>query len=106
RMAHTGARALEFLEDLKTKTEARFRAETRELAEFRRTLEGPQAPNPEPWDVGYYAEKQRAALYGFDEEALRPYFPLERVTAGLFELVNRLYGIRVTDQSGAPVWDP
>jgi oligopeptidase A len=29
--------------------------------------------------VAYYAEKQRAALYDFDEEALRPYFPLERV---------------------------
>ena len=59
-----------------------------------------------PWDVAYYAEKQRAALYDFDEEALRPYFPLERVVAGLFDLVNRLYGIRVTEEPGVPVWDP
>jgi len=106
RMAHRGARALEFLEDLQRKTEKRFREENRELAEFRRSLEGDAAGPMEPWDVAYYAEKQRAALYDFDEEALRPYFPAERVTAGLFELVGILYGIRVTERSGVPVWDP
>jgi oligopeptidase A len=106
RMAHTGARAMAFLEDLKGKTERRFREENAELLEFRRSLEGPDAPSLAPWDIAYYAEKQRAALYDFDEEALRPYFPLASVTAGLFELVNRLYGIRVTEQPGTPVWDP
>ena len=79
RMAHDGARAMAFLEDLKAKTEARFHQENRELLEFRRSLEGPGAPELAPWDVSYYAEKQRAALYDFDEEALRPYFPLESV---------------------------
>jgi len=105
RMAHTGSRALAFLEDLKTKTEERFAEENRELLEFRRSIEGAEAPEPAPWDVAYYAEKQRAALYAFDEEALRPYFPMERVVEGLFELVRRLYGIRVEEEAGAPVWD-
>ena len=68
-----------FLEDLKAKTERRFREENQELLEFRRSIEGPSAPALEPWDVAYYAEKQRAALYDFDEEALRPYFPLDSV---------------------------
>ncbi|MBZ5585204.1 MAG: M3 family metallopeptidase [Acidobacteriia bacterium] len=106
RMAHTGVRAMRFLEDLKAKTEARFHAENRELLEFRRSVEGPQAPELEPWDVAYYSEKERAALYDFDEEALRPYFPLESVTAGLFDLAGRLYGLRVTPVTGVPVWDP
>ncbi len=57
------------------------------------------------WDVAYYAEKQRAALYDFDEEALRPYFPLEQVVAGMFDLVHRLYGMRIEPQAGVPVWD-
>jgi oligopeptidase A len=105
RMAHTGDRALGFLEDLKLKTQDRFRRENRELFEFRRSIEGPGAPELEPWDVAYYAEKQRAALYDFDEEALRPYFSLNRVVDGLFDLVNRLYGIRVTHEPGVPVWD-
>ncbi len=105
RMAHTGARALGFLEDLKTKTEPRFREENRELFEFRRSIEGPAAPELSPWDVGYYSEKQRAALYSFDEEALRPYFPLQSVVDGLWTLVNRLYGIRVTEEANVPAWD-
>jgi oligopeptidase A len=106
RMAHNGARAMAFLEDLKAKTGRRFREENRELLEFRRSLEGPGAPELEPWDVAYYAEKQRAALYDFEEEALRPYFPLERVVDGMFRLVSRLYGVRVTEEPGAPAWDP
>ncbi|HSW49437.1 MAG TPA: M3 family metallopeptidase, partial [Bryobacteraceae bacterium] len=60
----------------------------------------------DPWDVGYYAEKQRKALYDFDEEALRPYFPLEKVVEGMFEIARRLFGIRIEEQPGAPVWDP
>ncbi len=100
RMAHTGGRALEFLADLKRKTEKRFREENEGLRVF--------AGKPElcAWDAGYYAEKQRAALYDFDEEALRPYFPLERVVAGMFEIVTRLYGIDVIEKPGVPVWDP
>ena len=48
----------------------------------------------------------RASLYEFDEEALRPYFPLERVVEGMFQIFQRLFGIRVTEQSGRPAWDP
>jgi oligopeptidase A len=106
RMAHKGERAQTFLNELRAKTEARFRAENAELLAFRRSLEGPAAPDLQPWDVGYYAEKQRQALYDFDEEALRPYFPVERVIAGLFEIASRLYGIRIVEQQGVPAWDP
>jgi len=106
RMSHNGARALAFLEDLKSKTERRFHEENRELLEFRRQTEGADARELEPWDLSYYAEKQRSALYDFDEEALRPYFPMERVVAGLFDLVNRLYGVRVVEEPGVPAWDP
>lgn len=106
RMAHNGERAQAFIEELRRKTEAHFERENRELEEFRREIEGPGAPRIEPWDVAYYAEKMRRALYDFDEEELRPYFPLERVVAGMYELTGRLYGIRVMEEPGAPVWDP
>ncbi len=78
RMAHTGDRAQKFIEDLLAKTEPRFRGENQELAQFAQR-------EIQPWDVGYWAEKQRAALYDFDEEELRPYFPLERVVDGMFD---------------------
>ncbi len=106
RMAHTGSRAREFLVELKRKTEPHFVRENEELRAFRRELDGPDAPDLQPWDVAYYAEKQRQARYDFDEEALRPYFPLSQVVEGLFELARRLFGVRVAEHAGVPVWDP
>lgn len=106
RMAHKGATALQFLEDLKKKTEQRFSEENSDLQAFRRELEGTDAPAIQMWDVAYYSEKLRAKLYEFDEEALRPYFPLRQVVAGMFDLVQRLYGIRVEEKQGVPLWDP
>jgi oligopeptidase A len=105
RMAHRGERAQQFLEDLRAKTEPFFAAENLKLLEFRRSLEGPDAAEIQPWDVAYYSEKQRAALYDFDEEALRPYFPLQRVVEGMFTIFGRVFGITVEPESGVPSWD-
>ncbi len=105
RMAKTGARAQAFLEELRVRTQAAFERENDELAAFRRELEGPGAPPLEPWDLSYYAEKLRKARFDFQEEDLRPYFPLERVVAGLFDIVQRLFGVRIVEAE-APVWDP
>src|SRR5262249_14649378 len=96
RMAHKGERAWGVLQELKQKTDNVFGTENTALLEFRRSLEGPDAPALRPWDVGYYSEKQRLALYAFDEEALRPYFPLESVVAGMFEIFHRVFAIRVS----------
>lgn len=106
RMAKTGAQVKTFLEDLHQRSRIGFERERAQLLAFRRELEGPDAPELQPWDVGYYAEKQRLKLYDYDEEALRPYFPLERVLEGLFELLHRLYGVRVEVAAGVPVWHP
>jgi oligopeptidase A len=100
RMAHSGRHAQQFLEELKAKTEPLFKRENEDLLAFSGKSE------LAPWDIAYYAEKQRAALYDFDEEALRPYFPLESVIEGMFEIVHRLYGIAVTEKEGVPAWDP
>jgi len=100
RMAHAGDRARQFLEDLKRKTEVHFQKENTDLLAFSGKSE------LQLWDIAYYAEKQRAALYDFDEEALRPYLPLESVIQGMFEVVHRLYGISVVEKTGVPVWDP
>ncbi len=106
RMARDGARAVAFLEELHGKTQPFFDRENSDLESFRRELEGPGAPPLEPWDVGYYAEKLRKARFDFDEEMLRPYFSLDRVLAGLFQLVETLFGVRVEEKEGVPGWDP
>jgi oligopeptidase A len=57
------------------------------------------------WDVTFWSEKQREAKFNFTEEELRPYFPLPRVLEGLFNLAQRLFGIKITSANGqAPVW--
>ena len=102
RMAGNGARAMEFVQDLRRRTEPFFARENEELQRFR--ADGDQAL--QPWELAYWAEKQRRAAYDFDEEELRPYFPLDRVMAGLFEVAHRLYGIRVAERKDVPVWHP
>jgi oligopeptidase A len=97
RMAHKGARAMQFLEELKVKTDPYFARENAALESF-------AGQKLEPWDVAYWAEKQRRALYDFDEEQLRPYFPAERVVEGMFGIVERLYGISVKRREGVPLW--
>ncbi|WP_433929259.1 M3 family metallopeptidase [Sorangium cellulosum] len=106
RMAKTGGEARRFVETLRARTEPVFEREKEELAAFRREIEGPDAPPISPWDVSYYAEKLRRARYDFDDEALRPYFPLDRVVSGLFEIAHRLYGVRIAPWQDAPTWHP
>ena len=106
RMAQNAARALDFVAGLRERTEARFRAENEELLDFARRDSGNPAAVLAPWDVAYYAEKLRAERYAFDQEELRPYFPVSRVVSGLFEIAARLFGVDIREESGPPVWDP
>jgi len=98
RMAHTGATAQKFLDELRGKTEKRFGEENADLEAF-------AGKKMEPWDVAYWAEKERTKLYDFDEEALRPYLPLESVVKGMFQIFGRILGIQVTEEHGVPAWD-
>jgi oligopeptidase A len=104
RMAKTGAEAQRFVDDLTARTQAAFERERQELFEFRRGLEGPDAPELAPWDVGYYSEKLKRERYAFDDEALRPYFPFESVLGGAFRLAERLFGVRIAPAEGVSVW--
>jgi peptidyl-dipeptidase Dcp len=56
------------------------------------------------WDWWYYAEKLKKEKYDLDDEVLKPYFQLENVMAGAFEVCNRLYGITFNEIEGLPVY--
>ena len=58
------------------------------------------------WDWWYYTEKLRKEKYDLDENELRPYFSLEQVKKGAFELAHRLYGIEITKRTDIPVYHP
>ncbi len=54
------------------------------------------------WDWWYYAEKIKKAEYDLDEEALRPYFKMENVRKGAFDVASRLYGLRFIERKDIP----
>jgi len=107
RMAKSGAKALAFIEDLQRRAADAFAREARELEEFKAGQTGRPAARLAPWETAYWAEKLRQARHAFDEEVLRPYFPMDRVIAGMFELATRVFGLRITERAGeAEAWHP
>jgi oligopeptidase A len=108
RMAKNGARALSFIEDLQQRAQAAFGRECRELEEFKAQRTGGAVGPLKAWEVAYWAEQLRQARHAFDEEALRPYFPMERVIAGMFELARRVFGLRIAERpaGSVEVWHP
>ena len=109
RMAKTGARALAFLEDFQQRAQVAFARENQELAAFKaRQTQAHTAAPLAPWEMAFWAERLRRDRYAFDEEILRPYFPVERVIAGFFEWVQRVFGLRVQERPAGTVetWHP
>ena len=60
----------------------------------------------EPWDWWYYAEQVRKQKYNLDENELRPYFEVNRVQQGAFDVAGRLYGIKFIERKDLPVYHP
>ncbi|MDR1056349.1 MAG: M3 family metallopeptidase [Prevotellaceae bacterium] len=57
-----------------------------------------------PWDFSYYSEKLKTQKYAVDDEVTRPYFQLDKVIDGIFQLSNRLYGLKFTENKEIPVY--
>ena len=108
RMAKTGERALAFLDDLRGRAAEAFARECRELEAFKAQRTGQPAAPLAPWELAFWSEKLRQERYDFDEEVLRPFFPLNRVIDGMFELVGRVFGLRITERAAGEVetWHP
>ena len=108
RMAKTGAQALAFGVDLHAKVREAFAHECRELEEYKARQTGAPVGRLTPWEVGFWSEKLRRERYDFDEEQLRPYFPLPKVLSGMFEIVHRIFGLNVRElpAGSVEVWHP
>ena len=105
RMAKRGERAVTFVTDLKQRIFDHFVKDQENLKAFVKSDLHVDPEQMQPWDVGYYAEKMRLAHYDFDEEALRPYFPLPKVMQGLFSVVEKTFGISVRENKELQTWD-
>ncbi|PJG85741.1 oligopeptidase A [Conservatibacter flavescens] len=96
KMAETPQQVLDFLENLATRSKAQGEKELAELTEFCKNFENVTAL--EAWDISFYSEKQKQHLFAINDEELRPYFPEDRVLAGLFELVKRIFNIHAVER--------
>lgn len=98
RMAKTGRAALNFTEDLHGKIHERFVGETKSLQDYKAEQTGEASAALEPWEGSYWAEKRRKEEYDFDDEALRPYFPVNQVMDGMFEITSKIFGIKIAER--------
>jgi oligopeptidase A len=104
KMAESPEQVRAFLEDLAARSKPVAHAELDDLARYGAEELGLAAL--EAWDVPFVSERVRKARYALSQEELRPYFPISRVLAGLFEIVHRLFGIHEVEVPGADRWHP
>ena len=102
-MAKTGERAFGFVEDMTQRTRPYWE---RDLADLREHASVLGLSDMEPWDAAFVGESLRRARFNIDDEVVRPYFPLNRVLEGMFEVVRRVFGLVVREQSIPEVWHP
>lgn len=104
KMAKQPQTVLDFLNELLSKSKPFAEKEIAELKLFAKTLDG--LKDLEPWDLSYYSEKLRQSKFNFSEEEIKPYFPIAKVTQGLFALVNKIYGLEIRERPGVETWHP
>lgn len=92
RMAQTPTKVLEFLNDLLIKSKPAAEKEFEELAAYAQQKDGIE--QLERWDANYYSEKLKQERFQFDDEVLKPYFKLDNVLKGAFEVAKRLFGLQ------------
>ena len=99
RMAQDGEKADNFVSELREKTDPFFLKENKELEEYKAEKSGNPCEALEPWEVGYWSEKLKKERYDFDDEDLRPYFPIQSVLKGMFELATKVFGLSIKEKS-------
>ena len=102
KMAENPQQVVDFLEDLAKRSKGQGKNEICELKKFVKENYGVETL--EPWDIAFYSEKQKQALYAINDEELRPYFPEDRVLSGLFELMKRIFGLHIEEKFGIDTW--
>ncbi len=104
KMARSTDEVIRFLEDLSRRSLPVARRDLDDLRGFARQQHG--LDDLQSWDLGYYSEKLRQAAYALSEEEVKPYFPATKAVPGMFQVVERLYGLQIREVEGVDVWHP
>jgi oligopeptidase A len=95
KMANSSEEVISFLEDLAHKSLPQARQDVEDLKKFARENYG--IDELQAWDVTYLSEKMRQKHYQLSQEEVKSYFPVQQVLSGLFDILNRLYGLTFTE---------
>ncbi|WP_404837444.1 oligopeptidase A [Aeromonas media] len=104
KMADKPEQVVSFLTDLAAKSLPQGKAELEEIRTFAAEQHGQS--ELAAWDLAYYAEKLKQHKFSISDEQLRPYFPASKVVKGLFEVVKRVFGMKVRERLGIDTWHP
>ncbi|ENC9558114.1 oligopeptidase A [Aeromonas hydrophila] len=104
KMADKPEQVVNFLTDLAAKSLPQGKAELEEIRAFAAEQHG--QGELAAWDLAYYAEKLKQHKFSISDEQLRPYFPTSKVVKGLFEVVKRVFGMKVRERLGIDTWHP
>lgn len=102
KMAKSTEQVTQFLSDLAKRSKPQAQDELKEIVDF--ASQQYAQKDLQPWDYTYFGEKLKQQKYAISDEQLRPYFPEKQVLNGLFEVVSRLYGLRIEQQEDVDVW--
>lgn len=102
KMAESTDQVQSFLHDLARQSKPQAQADLAEVNAFAAEHYG--RTELQAWDIGYYSEKLKQEKYAISDEQLRPYFPETHVVPGLFEVVSRLYGLKITERKDVDTW--
>ena len=101
KMAESSQQVIDFLEELAAASKPVAAKEFAELAAFA-AEQG--VAELKAWDVAYFSEKLKEASFTLSQEALRPYFPVEKVMSGLFKITGQLFDIEISALNDADFW--
>ncbi len=101
KMAESPDQVLDFLNELGTRAKPYAERDMQELREF--AAKDLNIPDLQAWDIAYASEKLRVARYSFSDHEVKQYFPEPDVLAGMFKVVETIYGLHIR-ASKAPVW--
>jgi oligopeptidase A len=104
RMARSVAEVMTFLSDLAARARPAAQRDYAELERYARDRHGLE--RLAAWDIAYYSEKLQHERYHITQEDVRPYLPETRVVPGMFQVVERLYGVRIAPLTGVETWHP
>ncbi len=97
RMAETPKKVHTFLNEILEKAKPAAEREFKQLEDFAKELDG--IDQLQKWDGSYYSEKLKQKLFSLDDEQLKPYFKLENVIDGVFEIAEKLFGLQFEEVS-------